>query len=659
MKNIINNLIAVNPWKGLLGVMILVIISPAAFALSLAYTSPISGTNSYEGGTASGTYGVWYGCDHSSIIKPIILLEGFDPLDQTGHTGIKNQVGSTLANALSEEGYDLITLNYNKGGTYIQRNAYLAVALINEINSILQTNNSDHELVVIGMSMGGLVGRYALTYMEDQSMDHNTRLFLTYDTPHKGANFPLGIQHAIDFMISYPNNPLLSPLLDPVADFFIDKALVFKAVAAKQMLFYYYQGTTLDDDLQAELNNLGWYPDDLRKVAVANGAGDGLDQPGLVDRGKLFGWEYDNWNLIFEGDAYAIPGEPDDDYIFEGAWKTCVTIVPFVWRTCVTPYSSKKKGTGKIHIDNAPGGKVPPSFDIIGGLVDWINSIPGILGSTTSATSDPDFTFVPTASALGLNTSDYNYRPFSLSCFPYTHNESITEFDAIYADNLNTYHLESTPYIRNRIMEEISPQDIYLQNAIVASGTKIIEARHTITSGTDIDPVSCRQNTGGYEVSGSGEVIFRAGDAITLKDGFRAKSGSEFRAYIQAFSCSAVNINKQEEEPYPVTSATDEAVDESDGLPETFSPNRNWLKVYPNPFTHTTTIEYALEQASTVTIVMHNIHGQEIARPVHDLYREAGIYQVDFQAEELPKGMYTCRLTTDHYQQTIKINRIQ
>lgn len=48
--------------------------------------------------------------------------------------------------------------------------------------------------VVIGMSMGGLVARYALRHMETTNRIHDTKLYISHDAPHQGANLPLSLQ---------------------------------------------------------------------------------------------------------------------------------------------------------------------------------------------------------------------------------------------------------------------------------------------------------------------------------------------------------------------------------------------------------------------------------------------------------------------------------
>jgi len=68
------------------------------------------------------------------------------------------------------------------------------------------------------------------------------------------------------------------------------------------------------------------------------------------------------------------------------------------------------------------------------------------------------------------------------------------------------------------------------------------------------------------------------------------------------------------------------------------------LSNYPNPFNPKTRITFGLNQRSDVSVMIYDISG----RLVKDLYRgtnEAGEYGVDFDASELPSGIYYSVLT--------------
>ena len=151
-------------------------------------------TRTYNGSAATGTVTVAYAdgnTDHV-IRKPLIVIEGYDvshalddksydftysnfvTLDVLGGINtVYNPSSGTndrdnFNNQLSEVGqYDLIFLSYDNGTDYIQRNAYLVERLIQWVNQNKQPLNGAYQRnVVVGMSMGGLVARYALRDME-------------------------------------------------------------------------------------------------------------------------------------------------------------------------------------------------------------------------------------------------------------------------------------------------------------------------------------------------------------------------------------------------------------------------------------------------------------------------------------------------------------
>lgn len=67
------------------------------------------------------------------------------------------------------------------------------------------------------------------------------------------------------------------------------------------------------------------------------------------------------------------------------------------------------------------------------------------------------------------------------------------------------------------------------------------------------------------------------------------------------------------------------------------------LVSYPNPFTETTTIRYALEQDGPVTVEVFDILGKKVRTLVSES-KTAGNHSVDFKAENLPGGTYIYRV---------------
>ncbi len=69
---------------------------------------------------------------------------------------------------------------------------------------------------------------------------------------------------------------------------------------------------------------------------------------------------------------------------------------------------------------------------------------------------------------------------------------------------------------------------------------------------------------------------------------------------------------------------------------------------YPNPFNPVTTIRYRLPEASRVTLAVYDVLGREVARLV-DGSREAGIYEVRWDATAVPSGTYFYVLRAGNY----------
>ena len=169
----------------------------------------VTSTKTYLGQTAMGDITVDLAANNTTgqIRKPLIVVEGFDPngdfdfnqfvrsIDRNSNTGATITLNTGLDDINK---YDLIFLNWGNGADYIQRNAYLLERVIEIVNTRKTTwQGTRQQNVIIGMSMGGLVARYALRDMELNSQNHETRLFISHDAPHWGANIPVALQMAV------------------------------------------------------------------------------------------------------------------------------------------------------------------------------------------------------------------------------------------------------------------------------------------------------------------------------------------------------------------------------------------------------------------------------------------------------------------------------
>ncbi len=85
-------------------------------------------------------------------------------------------------------------------------------------------------------------------------------------------------------------------------------------------------------------------------------------------------------------------------------------------------------------------------------------------------------------------------------------------------------------------------------------------------------------------------------------------------------------------------------------LPEEYSLSQN----FPNPFNPSTNIEYALPAAGNVKLTIFNTIGQ-IIKVYEEGYKGAGLYNIYFNASELPSGIYFYKLEAGRFTQMRKM----
>jgi|CZKP01.1.fsa_nt_gi hypothetical protein len=78
--------------------------------------------------------------------------------------------------------------------------------------------------------------------------------------------------------------------------------------------------------------------------------------------------------------------------------------------------------------------------------------------------------------------------------------------------------------------------------------------------------------------------------------------------------------------------------------PSVFSLNQN----YPNPFNPSTIISYSLPIASNVKLIVYNSIGQPV-RVLENGFKNAGTYNVSFNASELSSGIYFCKIEAGQF----------
>lgn len=84
----------------------------------------------------------------------------------------------------------------------------------------------------------------------------------------------------------------------------------------------------------------------------------------------------------------------------------------------------------------------------------------------------------------------------------------------------------------------------------------------------------------------------------------------------------------------------------------------NLKQNYPNPFNPSTTLEYNLKEDGFVIIKIFDALGKEVAKLVNE-NQEAGSHQVNFDAKNLPSGIYIYTISVNNFVQTRKMTLIK
>jgi hypothetical protein len=518
-------------------------------------------------------------CTSPQLRKPIIILDGFDPGDERKIEDIYgllnyNNDNNNFGEEMRQQGYDVIIVNfppiiegyinpfpavqipvYRDGGAdYIERNALAVVKLIQLVNQQLVNNGSTEKLVIVGPSMGGLITRYALAYMEKNGLNHNTRLWVSFDSPHWGANIPIGDQYWLEYYSRVAGKEGAKKSINKVIG----------SVAARQMLLHHWTAqsvtptsNTFRNQFMQNLQSNGitgsnGLPQNLRKIALTNGSGNGnLQTQGsscgevLHLQAKIRSWTFIVLpiltgivrHVVSESSVYFTPDYGNICKVFDGWYKIGR------WgnkhneeKSVQTPYFTRS-------YDRVPGGTFDTQLQIKkdgekstwGGNLIHVQDFSNIINNHS---------FIPTVSALALTNStsrDWsenlstrnlvctNETPFDDYLTPQTNEEHVflsldnvawiktqinTDFtncvlvcsptaiigDANICNSLsNSYSISNLP-LGAKVHWEITPSNIaYPSNpyanatTIVKNGTGIITLKASITNSCNLSPEITKQ----------------------------------------------------------------------------------------------------------------------------------------------------------------------
>lgn len=458
---------------------------------------PLAGQRSYGKYTIRYADPVWGAAHRGHVRKPIVLIEGIDFGREINYAVGPNSYGEfgwdvmvtglaldknhrpayeqlaqmpLLLDELRAAGYDVVLLDFAWGADLIQKNAML---LVNLLRRLRDDRLREDQIVVAGVSMGGLVSRYALAHMEQQGEPHCVRLWLSFDSPQNvNANVPIGLQRFVEFFNRWSDNPSAidghKSLEAPAAQQMLERQVQWSGDCYRQQFLNRLQTVGLPDP-----NGFAGFPQRLRRVAIVNGSKTATDAD-FTPGAQLVDYEYRRWNLpwglkLVIGNVWADPNRPNGgpglgQIVFDGKYPKGIAKPCFLatYPVCVSGHAFHT-ATDWVNVsrgyDCAPGGQSIalrdmdrwPEFPALSDL--HLNLVVGHIRPLKKRTC-----FIPSTSALALRVptgQDPLRWSFGLTIDSDHPASDLTPFQAFYAPvGGNELHTEITgpngPNIGNR-----------------------------------------------------------------------------------------------------------------------------------------------------------------------------------------------------------------
>jgi hypothetical protein len=362
------------------------------------------------------------------IRKPLIVAEGFDPsfiapslqsdftvsefivkINATGGFDFNNNLDNIA-------GYDLVFINFRNGADDIKRNALFLQAVIRKVNAEKALGGSTQQNVVMGLSMGGLVARFGLAQMVRRGEGTQTRLLITHDSPHRGANVPLGLQmiaRNIGWLTVAKAGGNSSVSINPIDILrpFKDLEAMMNAPATAQQLINFARGrfpsSVFANTFLAEGGEYRTMVDNLtttyQLIATSNGSQCGvpLFSPATeilnADVGGYLGFEY----IVSSGfrTSVVVTASANQATNEVANWRVYSQTKIFTIPINITLYRFTANSPAIVPIDGIAGGTIATAQN--GESERWWFPL---FGYSSSYSGTEKFSFVPTASALDVTT---------------------------------------------------------------------------------------------------------------------------------------------------------------------------------------------------------------------------------------------------------------
>ena len=620
---------------------------------------------------------VFMGCD-GVFDRPVIIVEGIDQLNinriaDTRRDYSQNNGVTNVDEAFRASGRDVVYLNFADGGADIRTNAVVLERLINEV---IRERVGTQRIVIIGESMGGIVARYCLTDMERRGVTHQVSHYISFDSPHLGANVPVGFQN---LLIDFSEIGIRKAF--NIAQSRVDQELKKLNSPASRQLILRFKGPGPHPDfttLQNQLTSLGFpRQNGIRNVAIVNGNSNGGRQPPANN------FNPGNQTFEFAGTLYGVVTARVRSWTnqINGSNKVS-SIVIF---TTAVPTTIRERS----HTFNAF------NYDIVAGGLEndkglgsynkwWFNLLNPIewFGRTFDNFGRGQFSFIPLFSGVAYNGPRTNQNDIQRSVANMRANSWIP-FNAVYAGTANTEHI--VPFL-------VRPQWIdlfrvefnlpFVTGCQVAAGTAAPPTGVSFSSEAELCPLSANLKvayadvpaisslyTYRWTVTGAGYSDSRSGESfsfgripppgiytITLTKGY--SNGGGIRSYSRTVKvllkndskCSGGDDGPPGGDPpgggKPPERSQDIAKKQLlNDVDSVFVSN---TKVWPNPANDKLHIVYQVEQAGAISITLTSaINAQQQEVILNTSHRLTGNYEEEYYTDHLANGLYIVTLRTD------------
>lgn len=567
-------------------------------------------------------YRVYYSTGNTlkKLMKPIIIIDGFDPGDKRkiedcdceqdadcalryrGSNGqfdpelhrsindimiyYEQQTKIPLLGKLRDLGFDVMIVNFPKysttnlengqpvtidgGAYYIESNALALIQLIKETNNKLASNGSAKQIAIIAPSMAGQISRYALSLMEKNNTPHNVNLWVSIDSPHLGANIPLGDQGLIyrlqsesvqaqDFYQKELSSPASQQQLIEFhrqtgnnADPNFQNGQTISQGLANNSGNYFFQEHYNKQNNNGLPNSEGW-PQNLRKIALVNGSLTGSKETELVtkepfvnyasdgelvlnirgfQRVRLFGFTVGKIHVASLESRFL----PKDE--------TPIKVSRF-HKTFTNKFVYAGNINDKGNMDNVPGGFFDAQDQLkksilsnTSGFLNF-NFILGTNGYWSLREFNPIHSFIPTFSAIAHLEPNQNWNNalnYNLAC----PTNKKTPFDSYFGGDKNTQHTSFSKESVDWLLKELNGQP---QLPNYPLGDNLLEGPNSICLNNNItytfnNPCKFPSAVTNWSVSDNLQIIAQSDYSITIK---AIENGN---AFIKAIFGNGIATNK-------------------------------------------------------------------------------------------------------------------